>query len=255
MSGTQVAQILGMSQSKLSRMETGARGLSADDVAALLGLYRVPERRREELLDLVRQSEDRGVWYGAGSNLPELWQTLIDFEARATRIQNFEALVIPGLLQTPDYAAAIIQRINKSITDRELENLVAARSARQSKLRRQDLEFTAVVDELAMQRMTSDLETTRRQLRHLVDQASRPNVTVRVVPMRAGLYAGQRGSFAIMDFADEPSVVYIENQATSAFVEDQDDLAGYRVALANILNESLSPAESVEFIARRADAM
>lgn len=255
LTGLEVATALGMSQSKISRMETGARGLRADDVSALLGHYEVPERRREELLELVRKSEERGVWYSNASRLPELWQTLVDFERRATRIQNFETLVIPGLLQTPEYTAAIIQSINKTISDAELETLVSARVSRQTALNRKDFQFLAVIDELAMQRVTSDHGTMRRQLRRLVDEAERPNVTVRVVPMQAGPYTGSRGPFMTLDFADEPSAVFIENHHTGLFLEDEDDLAGYRVAMTDILASTLSPAESVDHIARRAEQL
>ncbi len=88
-----------MSPSKISRIETGNSGLQIEDVAALLGLYQVPASTRDELLDLVRRSEERG-WWTRQPGLPQLWRTLIDFEAKATRVQNYEALVVPGLLQT-----------------------------------------------------------------------------------------------------------------------------------------------------------
>ena len=88
----------------------------------------------------------------------------------------------------------------------------------------------------------------RRQLRHLVDTADRPNITVRVVPLRVGPYAGLRGPFAILEFDDEPSLVYTENQVTSMFLDEKEDIAAYRVALGNILNEALEAAESVELI-------
>lgn len=254
MSGVQVAAMLGMSQSKLSRMETGARGLNVDDVAALLGLYRVHERRREELLDLVRRSDERGVWYSkAANNITEIGHTLFDFERRATRIQNFQDHLIPGLLQTPEYTAAIIQGMNKTISDAELESLVKARVSRQAVLSRKDFHFLAVIDELAMHRVTSDHGIVRRQLRRLVDEADRPNVTIRVVPMQVGPYAGCQGPFLMLDFADEPSAVFVGNHHTGLLLEDPQDIAGYRVAITSILAETLPPAESVALIARRAE--
>jgi transcriptional regulator with XRE-family HTH domain len=248
MTGAKVAETLGMSASKISRIETGNRGLHVKDVAALLGLYRVPERRREEILELVRKSDEQGWWQSQGSGLPELWKTLIDFESRATSIQNYELAVIPGLLQTAEYTAAMIQGINYAVTDAELDNLVASRMARQSLLRRRYLQFLAVVDEGALHRVVGDEDVTRRQLRQLGDMADQPNVTVHVIPARAGAYAGLRGSFSVLDFADEPSIVFVENHHIGLFVEEKDDLATYRLALRNMLAIALDPAESVELI-------
>jgi transcriptional regulator with XRE-family HTH domain len=248
MTSTQAAEALGCSASKLSRIETGARGLHVEDVAALLGLYRVPESRRDELLALVRRADERGLWFAQGSGLPELWKTLIDFERRATRIQNFEAVVVPGLLQTADYCAAIIQSMNEAITCAELDKLVAGRLSRQMILRNKELQFLAVIDEVVLHRVIGDPATHRRQLRHLVDEAERENVTLRVVPLARGAYAGLRGSFMTMDFADEPSVVYVENQTMSLFLEEGDDLAAFRLSMGNILAKAVSPAESVAMI-------
>ncbi len=253
LSGAEVAKALGMSQSKISRLETGNRGLRVDDVAALLGLYKVPEQKRAQILDQVRKSEERGWWESQGLGLPQLWQALINFESRATRIQNFEALFIPGLLQTDEYTEAIISSINKTLSQTELTNLVASRRARQAVLGRRDLQFLAVIDEGALRRPITVSGVMRRQLRHLVDASERANITIRVVPLQVGQYAGLRGPFAILEFEDEPSLVYTENQVTSMFLDEKEDVAAYRVALGNILNEALGPAESAQLIASLAE--
>lgn len=249
LSGAEVAKALGMSPSKISRIETGSRGLRVDDVAAMLGHYQVPEQKRAQILEQVRKSEERGWWESQGLGLPELWQALINFESRATRIQNFEAMFIPGLLQTDEYTETIIRSINKTLNKVELTNLVASRRARQAVLGNRELQFLAVIDEGVLRRPNAESGVMRRQLRHLVDTAERPNITIRVVPLRVGQYAGLRGPFAILEFADEPSLVYTENQVTSMFLDEKDDIAAYRVALGNILNEALEPAESAELIA------
>ncbi|MGH3991651.1 MAG: Scr1 family TA system antitoxin-like transcriptional regulator, partial [Pseudonocardiaceae bacterium] len=146
LSGAEVARRLGMSPSKISRIETGNSGLQIEDVAALLGLYEVPASTRDELLDLVRRSEERG-WWTRQPGLPKLWRSLIDFEAKATRVQNYEALVVPGLLQTAEYSRAIIQGVAPTISEAELDNLVASRMARQAVLTRASApQFFAVVD-------------------------------------------------------------------------------------------------------------
>jgi transcriptional regulator with XRE-family HTH domain len=253
LSGAEVAKALGMSPSKISRIETGSRGLRVDDVAVMLGHYKVPEQKRNQILDQVRKSEERGWWESQGLGLPQLWQALINFESRATRIQNFEATYVPGLLQTSEYTKVIISCLNKTLSKVELTNLVASRMARQAVLSRRELQFLAIIDEAALQRPIAESGVMRRQLRHLVDSGERPNVTVRVVPLQAGPHAGLRGPFAILEFADEPSLVYFANQGTSMFLDEKEDVAAYRVALGNILNEALEPAESAELIASLAD--
>ncbi|MCW2633335.1 MAG: transcriptional regulator, partial [Pseudonocardia sp.] len=182
LSGNEVAKRMGMSPSKISRIETGNSGLQIEDVAALLGLYQVPAAKRDELLDLVRRSEERG-WWTRQPGLPQLWRSLIDFEAKATRVQNYEALVVPGLLQTAEYTRAVIQGIVATISDAELDNLVAARMARQAVLTRASApQFFAVVDEGALHRPIGEPGVMRRQLHHLLGVAGQPHVTLRVIP-------------------------------------------------------------------------
>src|SRR6185369_5499244 len=105
---------------------------------------------------------------------------------------------------------AMFQAINKTLSDGEVDTLVASRTTRQNALRRQDLHFLAVIDEGVLHRPIAERGVMRRQLRHLVDSAERPNVTIRVVPMRVGLHAGLQGAFSCLDFVAEPSLVYLE---------------------------------------------
>jgi hypothetical protein len=201
-----------------------------------------------ELLDLVRRSEERG-WWTRQPGLPKLWRSLIDFEAKATRVQNYEALFVPGLLQTAEYARAVIQGIAPAITPAELDNLVAARMARQALLTRADApQFCAVVDEGALRRPIGEPGVMRRQLQHLLVVAGQPHVMLRVVPLGAGAHAGLRGSFVILEFAEEPALVHVENQSIGLFLEEEVDLASYRLALGTILQIALAPAATIELI-------
>lgn len=250
LSGAEVAKRMGMSPSKISRIETGNSGLQIEDVAALLGMYQVPAAVRDELLDLVRRSEERG-WWTRQPGLPQLWRSLIDFEAKATRIQNYEALFVPGLLQTAEYIRAIVQGIAPAITEAELDNLVAARMARQAVLTRANApQFIAVVDEGALRRPIGEPGVMHRQLHHLRVVAEQPHVMLRLVPLTAGAHAGLRGSFVILEFAEEPALVFMENQSTGLFLEEEVDLAAYRLALGTILNTALAPAATTELIAQ-----
>ncbi|MCU1685713.1 MAG: Transcriptional regulator, family [Amycolatopsis sp.] len=119
---------MGMSPSKIGRIETGHSGLQPDDVSALLGFYEVSADKRAELMDLVRKGDERG-WWERQPGLPTVWRSLIDFENKATRIQNFEPLVVPGLLQTGKYCRELIAGVNPTLSETELDNLVASRMA------------------------------------------------------------------------------------------------------------------------------
>jgi transcriptional regulator with XRE-family HTH domain len=250
LSGAEVAKRMGMSPSKISRIETGNSGLQIEDVAALLGLYQVPASTRDELLDLVRRSEERG-WWTRQPGLPQLWRSLIDFEAKATRVQNYEALFVPGLLQTAEYARAIIQGVEPTISEAELDNLVASRMARQALLARASSpQFFAVIDEGALRRPVGERGVMHRQLQHLLGAMEQPHVTLRVVPLVAGAHAGLRGPFVILEFAEEPALVHVENHSTGLFLEEEADLAAYRVALGNILHAALATAATAELIAQ-----
>ena len=248
MSGAQVADELGMSASKISRIETGNTGLHIEDVAAMLGLYRVPEHKRQELLALVWKAQESNLWVGAASTLPEGWLQLIDLESRATHIQSFESQVVPGLLQIPEYAATVLGGLQPQLTTAEIDKLVALRMGRQVRLRHQEVQFVTVLDEIVLHRVIGDHDIMRRQLRHMVDMAEKPNVTLRVVPLQSGIYAGLRGPFLMLGFPDEPSVGLIENQAGSMWLDDEEDLAELRMARNNILGKALKPVESTQLI-------
>jgi transcriptional regulator with XRE-family HTH domain len=233
-----VAKTLGVSASKISRIETGNSGLQVRDVTALLEFYQVPTAKRNKLLELLRRGDHKG-WWERQAGLPHLWRTLINFENKATRIENYEALVIPGLLQTSEYTAAMIRGTEPALSNSELDNLVASRMARQTLLTRATApRFLAVADPGVM----------KRQLRNLLENAERPNVDIRVLPIKAGSHAGLRGPFMILDFESEPGLVFVENHETGIFLDDEADLAGYRLAMRNILNLALAADATNEMI-------
>ena len=244
-----VATTLGVSASKISRIETGNSGLQPDDVATLLGFYQVPAAKRQELLDLLRRGDQKG-WWERQAGLPKLWRAVIDFENKAARIQSYQSLIIPGLLQTGEYTEAMIRSTDDTLSDAELDNLVASRMARQTVLTRSTApHYLAVIHEVALRMPVGGPGVMKRQLRHLLTIAERPNIGVRAVPTSAGAHVGLRGPFMILEFAEEPALVHVENQVTGMFLEEEADLAGYRLALRNILNVSLAPPATAELIA------
>ena len=244
-----MAKALGLSTSKVSRMETGNSGLQPDDVATMLGFYQVSAAKRQELLELLRRGETKG-WWERQAGLPSLWRALIDFENKATRIQSYQALIIPGMLQTGEYTEAMIRGTDDTLSDAELDNLVASRMARQTVLTRSTApQYLAVIHEVALRMPVGGPGVMSRQLRHLLSIAERPNIGLRAVPTTAGANVGLRGSYMILEFAEDPDLVHVENQITGMFLEEEADLAGYRLALRNILNVALAPVATAELIA------
>lgn len=253
LSCVEAAEVIGGSPSKISRIETGCTGMQVEDVAALLGFYQVTMTKRAELLELLRRGEQKG-WWERQAGLPRLWRTLIDLENKATGMCNYEPMVIPGLLQTAEYGRTIIRRTGPNLGEAELDNLIASRMARQTVLTSSRApRFIGIIHEFALRIPVGEPGVMARQLRHLLGLAERPNVTLHVVPIQAGAHAGLRGSFMIMEFADEPGLIHIENQDTGLFLDEAADLAKYHEAQRDILNVSLTPAATAQLIETIAD--
>lgn len=252
----EVARSLGMSMSKLSRMETGQRGLYPDDVAALLGLYRVPAERREELLALVRNGANRNWWQVQDGRLPAMWEDLIRFEKEAVAIHNYETMVVPGLLQTSEYAAALAEGTDPDLTPRDIETLVTARMSRQmifDSAKAPHFEF--LVEQSILSRPVGSAGLMYRQLRHLISATSRENVTLLVLPLAAGVHPGVEGPFVLLEFEHHADLVFLENRWSSAFLEEVEHVAGAKESLRRLCDVALSPQDSVELIERTADEL
>jgi transcriptional regulator with XRE-family HTH domain len=245
----QVADALDWSVSKVSRMETGIRGLYPDDVAAMLGYLEAPSKLRDELLALVRDG-DKPNWIQIGAGLPKHWRNLIRMESEATDIYNYEPLLVPGLLQTGDYARAVIGAGNLDLADGALDHMVRTRMGRQALLTRPDAPtLTAMVDEVVLRRPVGGPGCMAGQLQHLINMAKRPRVEVLVVPFTVGANAGLEGPMMIMEFDAQPTLVYLEIRCASGFVEEPPELRRARVAWRALRAMALSPEDSVRLIA------
>jgi transcriptional regulator with XRE-family HTH domain len=245
----EVADALDWSVSKVSRMETGVRGLFPDDVAAMLGFLKAPSALREELLGLVREGE-KPNWIQIGSGLPKIWKNLIRIENDATALYNYEPLVVPGLLQTAEYARAVIAAGNKEHAEGAVDQLVRTRMGRQTVLSRHDgPTLTVIVDETVLRRPIGDAGVMRGQLLHLLNKMQGSRVELQVVPFSIGANPGLEGPLLIMEFADQPTLVHVEIRSANGFLEESPEVHRARVVWRELRSIALSPGDSARLIA------
>lgn len=244
----QVADALDWSISKVSRMETGIRGLFADDVAALLGYLEAPAKVREELLTLVRDGEKLN-WIQIGRGIPADWKNLIRIENEATALYNYEPLVVPGLLQTGDYATAVIRACSCQLAEGAADQMVRTRLGRQVLLSRLDgPSLNVIIDEMALRRPIGGPGVMHGQLHHLLNMASRPRINLQMMPFGVGAHAGLEGAFLILEFDAQPTLVYQENRSTGGFLEEGRHVARAKLDWRELSSNALSPEESTRFI-------
>ncbi|MER5390963.1 helix-turn-helix transcriptional regulator [Saccharopolyspora sp. NPDC002686] len=251
----EVAGALGFSMSKLSRIENGQRGLYADDVAALLGLYRVPAERRETLLTLVRTASSPNWWQVQGGRLPAL-EDLIRFENEAVTFHNYETMLVPGLLQTSEYAAALCEGAGRGFTASEVHQFVNARMARQTVLHSAKApNFVFLIEQGVLERPIGGPGVMYRQLMHLHSSSSRENVTFQVVPTSAGAHPGLDGPFVLFEFKNHEDLVHVECRGSTSFLEEPEHVAAAREAIGRLCDVALSPEDSAELVLQAADGL
>ncbi|TCP56832.1 transcriptional regulator with XRE-family HTH domain [Tamaricihabitans halophyticus] len=249
MSCEEVAHALGCSVSKISRMETGVRGLNVDDVATILGVLHVPAKLREELLGLVRNSAERNVVQIHGK-LPEPLKDLIRAENEAAALYNYESLLVPGLLQTGDYARTVIRAGDPTLPELEVDELVTNRMARQALLSRtRGPTLTVIIDEMVLRRPIGAPGVQAGQLQHLLAMSQRPKVELRVVPFATRQHPGLGGPLMILDFDDQPTLVSFDARSISGLLEEEPVIKRARLTWRGLLAVALSAEDSARLIA------
>lgn len=248
-----VADRMECSASKISRIETGHTSATPRDVRDMLGIYGVSGDECEELVQISREARQKGWWHPYSTVLTGAY---VGLEAAADSIRAYEQQVVPGLLQTEEYARAMIRAARPDISANEVERRVSVRLGRQSLLTQDDpIDLWVVLDEAVVSRPVGGDAVMRAQLRRLVEAADLPNVTIQVLPFEAGAHAGMDGTFAILDFPEpgDPDVVFAENATGGLFLEKVDELRKYIFIFDHIRAAALRPEESVALIMKLAE--
>jgi transcriptional regulator with XRE-family HTH domain len=247
-----VAERLECSASKISRIETGHTSATPRDVRDLLEIYGVLGPEADELVQIAREARQKGWWHPYSAVLTGAY---VGLEAAAKSVRAYEQQVVPGLLQTEEYAKAMIRAARPDITDDEVERRVRVRMGRQSLLTQDDpLDLWVVLDEAVVSRPVGGDAVMRAQLARLVEAADLPNVTLQVLPFDSGAHAGMDGTFAILDFPEpgDPDVVYAENATGGLFLEKTEELRKYIFIFDHIRAAALPPVESGALLAKLA---
>lgn len=244
-----VATHLECSSSKVSRIETGKAIPRVRDVRDMLELYDVTDTQSDLLLTIVREAQQKGWWTDYEDVLPAAFETYVGLEAEASSLRTFQHHV-HGLLQTEEYARAMLRGAHLSDSD-GVERLVALRMRRQDMLTKPTpIELWAVIDEAALHRRMGGADVMRGQLRHLVEMAELPNVTLQVLPFAKGAHAGVIGAFTLIEFPDQTDndVVYVDSPAGNIYLEKDKDLRRYTLVFDHLRAAALPPDESIPFI-------
>jgi transcriptional regulator with XRE-family HTH domain len=248
----EVADHLECSASKISRVETGRVSVSPRDVRDMLELYGVPPQQRESLVQLARDSRQKGWWHAYSDTMQPQFVTYVGLESAASEIRIYEVSLIPELLQTEDYARAVIRSGMMNSPPEDVERRVALRMARQPAITRDDPpKVWAVLDEAALRRRVGGAGLMRLQLEHLLAQAALPNVAVQVIPFGGGAHPAMGRPFIVLVFPErvDTDVVYLEDLTSALYLEDVADVDRYNVFFNHLRASALSFDDSSALVA------
>jgi transcriptional regulator with XRE-family HTH domain len=247
----EVTERLLFSPTKLSRIETGQSGATARDIRDLADLYDVTDpAERENLMTLAREGKQRGWWQHYA--LP--YGSYVGLEAEAESIEIYMSGVVPGLLQTEEYAGAMLRAGEPpKLSPQERSQRIQARLDRQAHFAERQGErqrFHAVLDEAVLRRAVGGRHVMKAQMQRLAESAEQENVTVQVIPFEVGAHPAMDSNFCILNF-EQPlvsDIVYVEGLVGNVYLEKPADIDRYRQIFSRLRTIALNPAESVSFI-------
>jgi transcriptional regulator with XRE-family HTH domain len=254
MSVTEVAKRLDWQASRISRVENRQSGITAPDLRKLLNMYEVVDQGyRAYLTELARRLNERGWWQKYAGLIVGEYADLISLEEEARTIRTYEQELVPGLLQTPDYARAVIRAGGPTDTTEQIQRRVEIRIERQEVLVRSDPpppRFSVVLSEAALRRPVGGYAVMLGQLEYLMRPRDRANVTVQVLPLDAGSHPAMAGPFTMMAFADpdDLGLVSVENATGALFLEEPAELLVYEEIWGTLQANALSPDDSQAFL-------
>ena len=252
----EVAGMLGVAPSTLSRIETGKAPTKSAYLSQLLELYQVTDAgQRQILVDMAREGHRKGWWAAYDDVLPSGLGVYVGLEAEASGLRSYEIGVVHGLLQTPDYARAILRASAPRHTADQIERLVDLRMERQRRLDdNPPLDLWVIHDEAVIRRTVGGPVVMRHQLAHLLVAAGLPGVTLQVLPFDTGAHAGHDGPFSIVEFHDrsDSEVVYVESTAGPIYLEKDREVRASAEVFDRLMAAALPPEASLDLISKAA---
>jgi transcriptional regulator with XRE-family HTH domain len=250
-SGGTLAKKIGTSQPQLSRVENARGKLTAAQLEKLIKVFGVDERKAEEMRTLRRDGDVLGWWEQYSDVMPDNLELLIGLEAGAAWEQTYQDAFIPGLLQTPEYARAVISSGAPFLRSADLPRIVQLRADRQQRLTATDFRLTAVINEAALHRWVGGREVMHAQLRHLLDARHSATVEVLVLPYETGEHPAQGQSFTLLTFPEpeDPAIVFLDYVHSSGFLEKAHEIRQHTSVFGAVISKALNPDDSMRKIA------
>ncbi|GAA0979484.1 helix-turn-helix transcriptional regulator [Acrocarpospora macrocephala] len=244
--------IIRASHAKISRLELGRVSFKERDVADLLTMYGLTDPdERAVLLTLAREANTPGWWHKYSDLLPSWFEVYVGLEEAAAVIRSYEVQFVHGLLQTPDYARAVIKLGHEDSPEDEIGRRVALRVARQKRLEGPDgVKLWSVIDEAALRRPLGGVEVMRGQIEHLLDMTRNPNVTLQIVSFDRGGHAAAGGPFTILRFDERelPDVVYLEQLTSALYLEKPEEVDRYMQVMNTLCVEAMPVSRTAAFL-------
>ena len=248
-SSAEAAAVAGFSKATLSRVERGESVISPGDARLLMMHYGVPADVIESFADLAYAAKQPGWWQRYKSALPDWFSLFVGVESAAHRIRTYEPELIPGILQTPEYSRALVEKdIQVPSLEEQVQDAVSLRQRRQEKLTGEDpAEFRAVINESALYRQVGGPDTHQEQLEYLLTMGQRDNLSIRILPFTSGAHAASYGAFVLLDYTvvnKDYALAYVEYSGGALYLESEEEISLHSRIFDSLWQDAASPSET-----------